>query len=116
MFETDKFSLIGNSLFLDFVNTEKMRDGQPFETLASFEDFAAWTLAVKLLDEQEARELFEKWDQKSVVTDFMREALNFRDLLREMAENISAGKKPRTAVIKAINAQMKNHGGFTEVE
>lgn len=115
MFETDKFSLIGNSLFLDFVNTEKMRDGQPFETLGSFEDFVAWTLCVKLLDEKEARELFEKWGKKAAASEFMREALNFRNLLREMVENISAAKKPKPAVVKAINARLKNHGSFTEI-
>ena len=116
MFETEKFSLIGNALFLDFVNTQKMRDGQPFETLETFADFVAWTIAVELLDEKQGKELFEKWNEDSATADFMREAVNFRNLLREMAENIADGKEPEASTIKAINDQLKQQSGFTEIE
>jgi len=116
MLETGKFSLIGNNLFLDFVNTQKMRDGQPFETLESFADFVAWATAVKLLEPGQAEDLFEKWNDESLTGKFLQETVRFRNLLRELAENIAGGKEISEETIRAINARLKKQSGFTELE
>jgi predicted RNA-binding Zn ribbon-like protein len=116
MFETEKFSLIGNDLFLDFVNTQKMRGDLPFETLENFADFLAWTVAVNLLEDGQAADLFQNWKDADTTADFLKETVKFRDLLREMAENIAVGKEISTEVVKAINARLKKKSGFTEIE
>lgn len=116
MFETEKFSLIGNNLFLDFVNTQKMRDGQPFETLESFADLVAWLIAVELLEIEQAKDLFEKWNDEISTVKFLQETIKFRNLLRETAENIADGKGISDETLKAINARLKKQSGFTEIE
>lgn len=116
MFETEKFSLIANNLFLDFVNTLKVRDGRPFETLESFADFAAWTVAVKLLDLGQAKHLFKKWNEVNSTSEFLQETIKFRNTLREMAENIAEGIEISKTAVLAINEQLKKQSGFTEIE
>lgn len=116
MFEAEKFSLIGNNLFLDFVNTQKMRDGRLFETLGTFADFIAWTTAVKLLDLNQAQALFEKWNDKDPTADFLSEAVKFRNILRETAERIAGGREISPTAISAINECLKKQSGFTEIE
>lgn len=116
MFETEKFSLIGNNLFLDFVNTQKMRDGLPFETLESFADFVAWSIAANLLENGQALDLFEKWNGESSTDQFLQGTIKFRNLLRELAENLADGKKVPDKIIIAINALLKKQSGFTEIE
>lgn len=115
MFETEKFSLIANNLFLDFVNTEKVRDGKPFETLDTFTDFLAWTVAVQLLETAEAEEVFEKWNEASETDAFLGEVVNFRNLLRQTAEDIAAGRTVSDSAIAAINEQLTKQSGFTEL-
>ena len=116
MFETEKFSLIGNNLFLDFVNTQKIRDGQPLETLESLADFVALAIAVRLLEIDQAEVLFEKWNSEISTDKFLQETIKFRNLLRELAENIADEKEISDETLKAINAQMKKQSGFTEIE
>jgi predicted RNA-binding Zn ribbon-like protein len=115
MFETEKFSLIANNLFLDFVNTQKMRDGELFETLQTFADFAAWTVAVNLLELNEARVLFEKWRDNVSTAAFLSETVKFRNMLRQTAEKIAAGREISPAAVAAINARLKKPSGFTEI-
>ena len=116
MFETEKFSLIANNLFLDFVNTEKMRGGEPFETLETFRDFLAWTIAVELLEPAQAADLFERWNEEKAAADFLSEAVRFRNILREMTEKIAGGREISAAAVAFINEQLKNQSGFTEIE
>jgi len=116
MFETEKFSLIANNLFLDFVNTQKMRNGQPFETLETFADFAAWTIAVRLLGPEQAKDLFEKWNEEKSTSEFLLETITFRNTLREMAETIAEGKEISNTAVTAVNEQLQKQSGFTEIE
>ncbi len=116
MFETEKFSLVGNNLFLDFVNTEKARDGQPFETLESFADFVAWTVAVDLITREQAADLFEKWSGQISTVKFLQETINFRNDLRNLAENISGKVEISEKTIDSINERLKKQSGFTVLE
>jgi predicted RNA-binding Zn ribbon-like protein len=116
MFETEKFSLIANNLFLDFVNTQKMRDASPLETLETFADFLAWSVAVELLEIEQAKDLFEKFNDRKAAGAVLSEAVKFRDILRETAENIANGKEISETAAAAINAQLKKQSGFTELE
>ncbi len=116
MLETEKFSLIADNLFLDFVNTLKMREGQPFETLSTFADFLAWTAAVGLLDRVQAKEILEKWGPENLTDASLHEAVKFRNILRETTEDIAAGNEISGAAITEINERLKKHSGYTEIE
>lgn len=115
MFETEKFSLIANNLFLDFVNTQKMRNGQPFETLENCADFVAWAVAVKLIEIDQANEIFQKWSEEISTNKALQKIIEFRNILREMVENIVDGKEIPQKAIDAINEKLKKIGGFTEI-
>lgn len=116
MFETEKFSLIANYLFLDFVNTQKMRGGEPLETLETISDFLAWTVAVELLDEKEAKNLSVKWNDSGANEKVLDEIRRFRNILHEAAENIAGAGEISDAALAAINQRLKKQGGFTEIE
>jgi predicted RNA-binding Zn ribbon-like protein len=116
MFETEKFSLIANNLFLDFVNTQKIREGLPFETLETCADFVAWTVAVKLIEVEQAQELSEKWNEEISGNKSLAETIKFRDILRQMTENIVFGKDIPPKTLTAINEKLKNMSGFSELE
>ena len=115
MFETGKFSIIANNLFLDFVNTAKLRGGQPFETLENFADFFAWTIAAELLDKELAEKFFKQWRDEEARREFLEEALKFRDILRLMAEDIAAGRGISEKAIAAINEQLGKQSGVSEI-
>jgi predicted RNA-binding Zn ribbon-like protein len=115
MFKTEKFSLIANNLFLDYVNTLKMRDAQALETLETFADFLAWTVATDLLEAAQAQILLESRPNENAAA-FMSEAVNFRNVLRETAENIAAGNEISGAALSTINEHLKKQSGFTEIE
>jgi predicted RNA-binding Zn ribbon-like protein len=116
MFETGKFSLIANNLFLDFVNTQKMRGGEAFETLDTFADFLAWSAAVGLLSEDQALGLFKEWKDSTIIAEVLDEIRRFRNTLRAAAENIADGKEVSEVCLAAINAQLKKQSGFIEIE
>ncbi|HEY8562736.1 MAG TPA: ABATE domain-containing protein [Pyrinomonadaceae bacterium] len=116
MFETEKFSLIANNLFLDFVNTLKARDGQSFETLDNFTDFLAWTIAAGLLSRTEVETLFRNWRDKAEARDFVSEAVEFRNVLRAAAESIAKTRKAPANSVSAINERLKKPSGYTEIE
>ena len=116
MFETDKFSLIAQNLFLDFVNTQKVRDGQPFETLNTFEDFLGWTIAIELIEIEPAKDLLKKWNGENFADKLLQETVKFRNILRELAESIASKREISETAIKAINNKLKKQSGFTEIE
>jgi predicted RNA-binding Zn ribbon-like protein len=116
MFETDKFSIIGNILFLDFVNTLKIRDGRPYETLEDFKDFLGWATAVKLLEVREASEVFGRWAEQTETLEFMRKARQFREILRDSAEKLARQKEIGAQVVAAVNENLRSPSGFTEIE
>jgi predicted RNA-binding Zn ribbon-like protein len=116
MFETEKFSLVGNVLFLDFVNTLKMRDGEPYETLDDLHDFLGWSMAAGLLDERRAEELANRWSNLDQAGDFLAEAKNFRRKLHDAVDRMSRGREPAAAVVAAVNEILKTPSGYAELE
>lgn len=115
MFETNKFSLIAQNLFLDFVNTKKMRDGQVFETLESCVDFVAWAIAVNLVEADQAQESFEKLNEEISTNNSLHEMIKFRNILREMVEDIVNEIEISPTTISIINENLTKISGFTEI-
>lgn len=111
MMSTEKFILVSNDLFLDFANTMVKRNGEPFDLLGDFEDFLAWSVAVKLIDKKQAEE-FAK--EKAIEKQFA-EIKRFRDVLRKIARSIIDNKKINDSLIKEINERLKFQNTWAEI-
>ena len=81
-----KFNFVGNLLWLDFVNTEIVADGQPVDLLANSADFADWLVQAGVIVEAEAR-FFLPIDAEGFAA-----VLAFRRTLRNMAAALSANE------------------------
>lgn len=114
--EKDKFFAVGNNLSLDFVNTEKMSDGQPNDLLERFEDLAAWAVVMGLLSHEKAVELVKRWGAKREAMQAFEQSLKFRAVLREMVIDIEKGEAVKQNALDAINDVLNNQGGYVELQ
>lgn len=112
MFDTKKFVLVTNNLFLDFVNTMVHRDDKPFDLMENFKDFLGWAIAVDLIQENKAKQLL---TEKNAKNHFI-EVKTFRDKLREIAKTIVEGKKIKKSQVKDINEKLKLQNGWAEIQ
>jgi predicted RNA-binding Zn ribbon-like protein len=97
------FVFLGNSPWLDFVDTELNAAGEPLELLAGFEDLLRWGREAGLLDEVQSREIAAASGpagREAVV----REARELRSELREAATRLSKGKSLGTSLLERVNA------------
>lgn len=115
VFETEKFHKVGNNLSVDFINTKIAENGAPKDLLTDFTDFAAWTAAMNLLEKSKAEKLIADWKGRAEVEAVFAQTIHFRDVLREMFFDWMRGKAVGKAAISAINAEIQNTGGATEI-
>lgn len=101
-FESEKFYIVGNNLALDFINSVM------FELTLS--NLLGWTIAADLVNEETARGLLQKWNEKEV-----KIVSDFRQNLRETVENLAKGKKLKKIEIDSINEALRQTGGFSEL-
>ncbi len=115
VFETEKFLRDGNNLSVDFVNTRIAENGVPLDLLKDFTDFAAWAIAAGLLEKSQAEKLIGDSKNRLQIAEAFARAINFREILREMFENLADGKEIGEAAMAAINRELQNTGGSIEV-
>ena len=115
VWETEKFYRIGNNLSLDFINTLIAENGEPKDLLKDFNDFAAWAIAVNLLEISQAEQLIKDWKKTVELETALTDALEFREVLREMFVGLTHGKPVKTAAIAAINREIQNKSGAAEI-
>ena len=96
------FPLVGNLLWLDFVNTEPVIDGMRVDLLPRFGDLVAWLEAAAGLPGDQARRA-RRWEGKAAADGLLREALVLRSALREGAERLAEGKSVGERTVAAIN-------------
>jgi predicted RNA-binding Zn ribbon-like protein len=106
------FFFIGERLWLDFVNTEIVDNGEPVDLLRSFGDLIAWLLAAQVIDESQAKEL----TRGREVDRAFQQAIDFRALLRASAERLADGKASiPQATLDRINDILRAPTGNMEV-
>jgi predicted RNA-binding Zn ribbon-like protein len=96
------FPLVGNLLWLDFVNTEPARGGARVDLLSGLGDLAAWLQAVGGLPGDHALRALRgrgRTDGRSV----LREAHALRAALRAGAERMAEGEPPSEEMVRAVN-------------
>jgi predicted RNA-binding Zn ribbon-like protein len=93
------FLFVAERLWLDFVNTEIVDNGEHVDLLGSFDDLVTWMAAAQVIDEAQAKELKRHWSGggRDVERAF-RAAIEFRSALRALAERLAEG---RTSVPQA---------------
>jgi predicted RNA-binding Zn ribbon-like protein len=93
-----EFTLLGDAVWLDFVNTARGRVSSPPELLPDLAAVGRWARAQSL-----------GWIDDNGVA--LIEVLGFRDLLTALAEALHSDAQPPASSISAINEQLSRNGG-----
>ncbi len=86
---------VGNALWLDFVNTRYIERTRPVDVLASFGALVDWLVEAGALTAGDAYAANARWDGTAAGADVLKEALLFRDALRDLAELLASGAAAR---------------------
>jgi predicted RNA-binding Zn ribbon-like protein len=97
-----EFTLLGDAVWLDFVNTARGRVPSPPDLLASPAALDRWAQAQSLQSLNGDRPPLE-------------DVFRFRDRLSALAEALHAGMQPPAGSIGAINEQLTRTGGFHQL-
>ena len=92
-----EFTLLGDALWLDLVNTARGRSASPPDLLPDPAAYHRWTKAEKLVPDADAVPF--------------PAILAFRRELTLLAEALSAGRQPPSSAIAAINARLSGQSG-----
>ena len=97
-----EFTLLGDAVWLDFVNTARGRVHPPPDLLADSSALARWARAQSL-----------DWDERYAPS--LDEALMFRERLTSLAEALHSDQQPPTGSIAAINEQLSRYSGHHQL-
>lgn len=107
---TPSFPLVGNLLWLDFVNTEPVRDGERVDLLRDVSDLTAFLRTASALPAQEPRRL-----RAAEGRALFREALALRAALRAGAERLAEGKQIGVEAVTAVNRVLASRPAYREL-
>ena len=88
---------VANALWLDFVNTRYVERNRPVDVLVSFGALVDWLVDAGALTAGDAYTANARWDGTAAGADVLKEALVFRDTLRDLAELLATGTARRKA-------------------
>lgn len=109
------FPFVGNHRCLDFINTEINAKGERRDLLTDFEGWLAWLVQARVIDDDTARTLADRWTGKPAAERALSEVREFRQALRETVERIAQGKSIPRHVIDAINHRLRARTGYIEM-
>jgi predicted RNA-binding Zn ribbon-like protein len=97
-----EFTMLGDAVWLDFVNTARGRVPSPPDLLPDDAAVDRWALAQSL-------------DSLNGNRASLEDVLRFRERLSVLAEALHAGLQPPAGSIAAINEQLARNGGFHQL-
>jgi predicted RNA-binding Zn ribbon-like protein len=110
------YYFIGESLCLDFVNTEVMEAGNRTDLLRNFDDFVAWYAAAQLVNAVQASDMMRQWSGGRDAERTFTQAVEFRATLRVMVERLATGRTAvHQAVLDSINDVLRAGAGDLKV-
>ena len=110
------FLFIGENLALDFVNTQRMRDGQVVDLIADYAALMHWLAQAHILTPAQAKRALKKWGKSAEGQQAHARSHTLRAALRAMAEHIVAGKPvPQTSLV-AVNEVLRHGSAYIQVE
>lgn len=104
------FLLVGNQLWLDFINTEIVAEGHRSSLIRDADDLKAWLWEAGATDASVIETVTDSWNALEKET-FLRQALALRTELRAMAERITAGQAVSDQTIVTINFWLERRRG-----
>jgi predicted RNA-binding Zn ribbon-like protein len=107
--QTPNFQFLGNSPWLDFVDTELADGTRPVELLNSFEDLLRWARMANLVDKATALRIAETARDPAVKREILDEAHAFRAELRQAAIAIACGRHLKVTVTSLVNRLLQDH-------
>jgi predicted RNA-binding Zn ribbon-like protein len=97
-----EFTLLGDAVWLDFVNTSRGRVSSPPDLLSDSSALERWARAQSM-----------EWSDESAPS--LDEALTFRERLTALAEALHSDQQPPTGSISAINQQLARNSGHHQL-
>jgi predicted RNA-binding Zn ribbon-like protein len=109
------FLFVGNCLWLDFVNTEVMGDGERVDLLGDFSDLVRWARTAGFLTAEQANLALGKWGGRPAGRRALDAARAFRAVLRRLAERLAAGGSVQQSAVEAINGVLRHKVGYSRI-
>ena len=97
------FSFVGNLLFVDFVNTEVMRQGGRADRLPDVDSLLRWAGEAEVVDEAGLRSLAAGWRMSREAARVLQDAKALRAMLRSALEALADGRALPADLVPAIN-------------
>ncbi|BDI33292.1 hypothetical protein CCAX7_53430 [Capsulimonas corticalis] len=108
---SSRFLFYGNSLCLDFVNTERMREGARVDLIESADDLWEWMLESGALP----LDAVESGKRQLPGEVAVREAKELRAALRGMARQMAAGETVAPEIAEMLNAHLRRRRGYQQL-
>lgn len=109
------FIFIGENLALDFVNTQRMRDGQGVDDLKDYATLVLWLAQAHALNPTRTKAALKR-GQSTAGKRLHNQAHTLREALRAMAEHIVADKPAPQSSLDAINEVLRHGATYVQVE
>lgn len=109
-----KFYFNAGQLSLDFINTQ-MGKHDEVEFLTSFADLVAWLQQAGTLDSGQAKAALVSWGQRPEAKQLLDHARKLRNVLRDMAQRLAAGKSIGQSVLDEINNVLAQESGYNQL-
>ena len=109
------FLFVGNQTCLDFINTEMIQNGSRIDLLGDFSALMSWMLQARILEAADAKEAVRKWGGRPEGARAFKRARALRATLREMVEQIAAGRAVPQSAVDAINGLLRHHPGYAQL-
>ena len=110
------FLFIGENLALDFVNTQRMRDGQVIDLIEDYAALMIWLTQAHVLSPAQAKTALKKWGRSTDGQQAHTRSRTLRAALRAMAEHVVAGKPVPQTSLAAINEVLRHGSAYVQVE
>ena len=104
------FTLVGNRLCLDFINTAVG------DVVANYQSLVAWARAAGALDGGEADFVLERWPGGVEADAAWESAARLRSELRIAADYLMRSQPVPASAIDAINQALRNRPGYLQLE
>lgn len=110
------FLFVGGLLWLDFVNTQPMRQGVRVDLLDGFADLVRWLRQAGILTPAPERRAVRRWGASPVGAEAFEEAVALRAALRSAADRLADGRPPGEAMVRALNRVLGFRPAYPRLE
>lgn len=114
-----RFYFVGNHLALDFINTQVIDNGDVVDLLKDFNDLVDWCREARIIARVEDEESVKGWAKEGLAQEELAQvflaAIEFRRILRDMAQHIVTKQAIPATTIEAINKILYEGVGYEQL-